>query len=76
MRVADRCHLDDLSVDQLDPAVLAEDADLAHAVVLVDVEATARQLGVDDGARCSSTFGSAGGHTGHVISAPRDLRDP
>jgi hypothetical protein len=35
---ADRSHLDDLALDQLDAAVLVEDADLAHAVILVERE--------------------------------------
>ena len=35
---ADRSHLDDLAVDELDAAVLVEDAGLAHAVILVERE--------------------------------------
>ena len=39
MAAADRRHLDDLALDELDPVVLADDAGLAHAVVLVEREA-------------------------------------
>ena len=42
MRAADRGHLDDLPVDQLDPVLGREDAGLGHAVVGVDVEAAPR----------------------------------
>src|SRR6185295_7091053 len=38
---ADRRHLDDLALDELDPVVLAEDAGLAHAVILIEREAPA-----------------------------------
>jgi hypothetical protein len=34
----DRCHLDDLAVDQLEPLILAEDAELDHPLVLVSRE--------------------------------------
>ena len=48
VRVTDRCHLDDLSVYQLDPVALGQDAGFAHAVVLVDIESAARQVRIDD----------------------------
>src|SRR4029450_1218216 len=38
---ADGGHLDDLALDELDPVVLAEDAGLAHPVVLIEREAPA-----------------------------------
>jgi len=34
----DRAHLDDLAVDKLHPVILAQDAGLGHAVIVVDVE--------------------------------------
>src|SRR5437762_1062797 len=43
MMGADRLAHDDLSGDQLDPAVLGEDAGLAHPVVLLDGESIARE---------------------------------
>ena len=41
VRAADRGHLDDLPVDQLDPVLGGKDAGVGHPVVGADVEATA-----------------------------------
>ncbi len=41
----DRCNLDDLSLDQLDSVVLAQDSGLGHAVVLVDGEGPSPDAG-------------------------------
>src|SRR6267142_3023684 len=38
---ADRRHLDDLALDELDPVVLAQDPGLAHAVVFIERESPA-----------------------------------
>jgi len=54
--VADRRHLDDLSLDQLDALPLAQDAGPDHAVVLVHREAPSRQVRLGDHrapSRCS-----------------------
>jgi len=40
----DRRRVDDLSLDQLDAAVLVQDASLGHPVVLVDGESVLRDL--------------------------------
>jgi hypothetical protein len=40
---ADRRHLYDLSVDQLDPILVRQDADLGHPVIFVHGEPTFRQ---------------------------------
>jgi hypothetical protein len=42
MAAADRRHLDDLALDQLDAVAAAEDADLGHAVILRSREASSR----------------------------------
>jgi len=39
---ADRCHVDDFSVDQFHPLPLFEDASFGHAVVIVDIQFVAR----------------------------------
>ncbi len=44
MTRADRGHLDDLSVDELDAVVLREDAGLTHAVVFVESEPAAKNF--------------------------------
>ena len=44
---ADRRHLDDLALDQLDPLARMEDADLRHTVVFLDREQSARDLHLD-----------------------------
>ena len=54
-----RCHVNDLSLDQLDPVVLAEDPRLAHAPVLLYRVAVA----VDQ------VFGS-GRHVMHLLLLP------
>jgi hypothetical protein len=42
VRIADRAHLDDLAVDELDAFVAREDAGLDHPFVLFDREQAAR----------------------------------
>ena len=44
VRAADRGHLDDLPLDQLDPISLGEDASLGHPIVLVDRESPLDRL--------------------------------
>jgi hypothetical protein len=45
MMAADWRHLDDFSLDQLDPVIFVEDAGSCHAVVIMDGEVMARWLG-------------------------------